>query len=139
MEAKKSSQQEIIFKPQYPLRIRLSVYLYPVGVLACLYFIFMAVVSRSIFPNIIFAFIFGFTVLSMPMIIFREISFGDEIRIKRYLLPARKIQYQDVTALTLRGLVAIHGGLPLSSVQNRPEFDRIIKRLSLQHKINLKK
>ena len=134
-----TGQEEIIFKPQYPMRIRMSVYLYPIGVIACLYFIFMAVASRSIFPNIVFAFIFGFTVLSMPMIIFREVNFGDVIRIKRYFLPSRKILYEDVTDFTLRGLVAKHGGIPLANVQNRPEFEKIIKRLAAQHKIRLKK
>jgi len=139
MPIKTASQEEIIFKPQYPMRIRMSVYLYPIGVLACLYFIYMAVLSRSIFPNIIFAFIFGFTILSMPMIIFREVRFGDAIRIKRYFLPPRKINYEDVTDFTLRGLVAKHGGIPMANVQNRSEFEKIIKRLAAQHKIKLKK
>lgn len=133
------NQEEVVFKPQYPLRIRMSVYLYPIGVIACLYFIIMAVVSRSIFPNIVFAFIFGFTVLSMPMIIFREVRFGAVIRIQRYFLPARKINYEDVTDFTLRGLVAKRGGIPLANVQNRAEFEKIIRRLAARHTINLKK
>ena len=133
----KGTMDETVFKPQYPLRIRMSVYLYPIGLIACIYFIFMA--FRAIFPNIIFAFIFGFTILSMPMIIFREVRFGERITINRYFLPHRIIQYEDVVDFTLRGLVAKHGGIPLANVQNRAEFEKIIKRLVAQHKIRLKK
>ena len=132
-------REEIVFKPQYPRRIRMTVVLYPIGVIACIYFIFMAFVSRSIFPYIIYAIIFGFTVLSMPMILFREVRFGEVITIKRYFLPRRIIHYEDVVDLTLRGLVAKRGGIPLSNVQNRSEFEKIIKRLVAQRKLTLKK
>lgn len=139
MPIKAASQEEIIFKPQYPTRILMSVILYPIGVIACVFFIFMAVASRSIFPYIIYAFVFGFTVLSMPMIIFREARFGEVITLKRYFLPRRIIQYDDVVDLTTRGLVAKRGGIPLANVQNRSEFEKIIKRLVAQRKITLKK
>ena len=89
----KTATEEPIFKPQYPLRIRLSVYLYPLGIIACIYFIFMAFVSRSIFPDIIYAFIFGFTTLSMPMIIFRDVRFDEVIAMRRYFLPRRIIRF----------------------------------------------
>lgn len=133
------TREEQVFKPQYPLRIRMSVYIYPIGVIACIFFIFMAFASRSIFPYIIFAAIFGFTVVSMPMIIFREARFGEAITIKRYFLPPRIIQYEDVIDLTQRGLVAKRGGIPLVNVENRSEFEKIIKRLVSQHKIKFKK
>jgi hypothetical protein len=139
MSEKNASHEEIIFKPQYPMRIRISVYLYPIGVVACIFFILMAVASRSIFPYVIYAIIFGFTILSMPMIIFREVKFGDVITLKRYFLPRRIIQYDDVVDFTQRGLVARRGGIPLANVQNRSEFEKIIKRLADQHKIALKK
>ena len=133
------TKEEIVFKPQYPLRIRMSVYLYPIGIIACLFFIFMAFSSQRLFPYIIFAIIFGFTTLSMPLIIFREARFGGAIMLKRYFLPSRMIQYEDVVDLTQRGLVAKHGGIPLVNVGNRLEFDKIIQRLVAQHKITLKK
>jgi hypothetical protein len=134
----RTSREELVFKPQYPARIRLSVVLYPIGVIACIFFIFMAI-TRSIFPYIIYAAVFGFTVLSMPMIIFREVRFGEVITIKRYFLLRRIIHYEDVVDLTPRGLVAKRGGIPLVNVQNRSEFDKIIKRLVAQHKLTLKK
>jgi hypothetical protein len=137
--ANNPSNQEISFKPLYPFRIRLSVILYPIGVLACIFFIFMALISRSIFPYVIYAIIFGFTVFSMPMIIFREVHFGDVITLKRYFLPRRIIHYDDVVDFTQRGLVAKHGGIPLANVQNRSEFEKIIKKLVSQHKITLRK
>jgi hypothetical protein len=135
----KSSMEELVFKPVYPMRVRLTVFLYPIGIIACIFFIYLAISSRSIFPNIIYAFIFGFTSLSMPMILFREVRFGDVITLKRYFLPRRSIRYEDVVDFTPRGLVAKHGGIPLSNVQNRADFDKIIKKLIAQHRIKLKK
>ena len=41
--SKNTASEELVFKPQYPLRIRMSVILYPIGVIACIFFIFMAV------------------------------------------------------------------------------------------------
>ena len=135
----KSSMEELVFKPAYPLRVRFTVFLYPIGIIACIFFIYLAISSRSIFPNIIYAFIFGFTTLSMPMILFREVRFGDVITLKRYFLPRRIIRYEDVVDFTPRGLVAKHGGIPLSNVQNRADFEKIIKKLVAQHRIKLKK
>ena len=134
-----SDREEIVFKPRYPLRIRISVYLYPIGVIACIFFIIMAFISRSIFPYGIYAIIFGFTALSMPVIIFREVRFGEAIVLKRYFMPARIIQYVDVTDFTLRGLVARHGGISLANLQNRADFEKIIRRLVAKHKLQLKK
>ncbi len=131
--------EEIVFKPKYPLRVRITVWLYPIGVIACIFFVIMAAISRSVFPYLIYAFIFAFTVLSMPMILFREVRFGEAITVKRYFLPRRIIQYEEVVDFTLRGLVAKRGGIPLANVQNRAEFEKIIKRLVAQHKIKMKK
>jgi hypothetical protein len=138
MTSKNPVSEDLVFKPQYPLRIRMSVFLYPIGVIACIFFIFMALISRSIFPYIIYAIIFGFTILSMPMIIFREVRFGEVITVKRFFMPRRIIQYEDVVDLTTRGLAAKRGGIPLANVQNRSDFEKIIKRLVAQHKIKLK-
>jgi hypothetical protein len=133
-----AAREEQVFKPQYPMRIRMSVFLYPIGVIACLFFIFMAIVSNRMFPYLLYALVFGFTTLAMPMIIFREVRFGEVIRIKRFFLPRRIIHYEDVVNITPRGLVAKRGGIPLVNVQNRAEFDKIIKKLVSQHKITLK-
>ena len=133
------SKEELVFKPVYPARVRFTIFLYPIGIIACIFFIFLAVSSRSIFPNIIYAFIFGFTTLSMPMVLFREVRFGDVITLKRYFMPRRIIRYEDVVDLTPRGLVAKHGGIPLANLQNRAEFEKIIKRLVIQRKIKIKK
>jgi hypothetical protein len=132
------AREDIVFKPRYPMRIRISVYLYPIGIIACIFFIFMTIYSRS-FIYAIYAFIFGFTVLSMPLVIFREVRFGEAILLKRFFMPSCIIQYEDVTDFTLRGLVAKHGGIPLANLQNRADFEKIIMRLVAQHKIHLKK
>ena len=123
-----STREDNVFKPHYSLRVRLSIFLYPIGVIACIFFIYMTIASHAVFPYAIYAIIFGFTVLSMPMIIFREVKFGETI-----------IHYEDVTDFTLRGLVAKHGGIPFANVQNRGEFEKIIRRLVARHKITLQK
>src|SRR5512140_2697793 len=134
-----TENDEMIFKPIYPPRVRFTLYLYPIGILACIFFIFMAVSARSVFPNLIFAFVFGFTTLSVPMILFREVRFGEVITLKSWFRPRRIIRYEDVVSLTPRGLVAKHGGIPLVNVQNRAEFEKIIHKLANQRKIKLVK
>ncbi len=134
-----TTKEEMVFKPVYPARMRLSVYMYPIGILACIYFVVMAAISRSIFPNLLFAAVFAFTLFSMPMIVFREAVFGERIILKRYFMPHKYIRYEDVVDLTSRGLVAKRGGIPLMNVQNRAEFEKIIRRLAAQRKIKLAK
>jgi len=75
----------------------------------------------------------------MSVVIFREVRFGRQTIVKRYFLPPSRIDYEDVTDLTPRSLVALHGGIPLVNVQNGAEFDKIIKRLATQQKIKLNK
>jgi hypothetical protein len=139
MSKNQSTKEEIIFKPRYPFRVRLTVYLAPLGLLACVFFTWLALITGRLFPNLLFAFIFGFTTISMPMIIFREARFGEAIVVKRYFLPRIIIQYKDVTGWGPRGLSARHGGIPLANVQNSKEFEAIIQRLAAQRKINLSK
>jgi hypothetical protein len=133
------TSEEIVFKPKYPARIMLTVYLYPIGVLICIFFIYMALASQKIFPYGIYALIFGFTTLSMPRILFREIRFGDVITVKRYYLQSQVYQYEDVIEFTPRMLLIHRGAIPLSNVENRSELEKIIKRLAARHKIKLKK
>lgn len=137
---KKSSDKEMVFKPKYPARIMLTVYLYPLGMVIFFLFIYMAVTSHRIFPYGLFALVFGFTLASMPLILFREIHFFDDrLILKRYFFPARTILYQDIINLTSRGLVARRGGVPLVNVQNRKEFEKTIHRLVARQKIILVK
>lgn len=134
-----SISEEIVFKPQYPRRIMLTVYLYPVGVIICLVFAYMALAAGSFIPYGIYTAIFAFTTLSMPKILFREICFGENVTIKRFFLPRQVIHYEDIVELTPRMLVLVRGGLPLVNVQNRKELEKIIKKLTSRHKINLRK
>jgi alkanesulfonate monooxygenase SsuD/methylene tetrahydromethanopterin reductase-like flavin-dependent oxidoreductase (luciferase family) len=81
----------------------------------------------------------GFTLLTVPMILFREVRFGEVITLKSWFRPRRTIRYEDVVSLTERGLVAKHGGIPLVNVQNRAEFEKIIRKLANQKRIKLVK
>lgn len=136
----KPANEEMVFKPQYPGRIKITIYLYPIGILAMLFFIYMAVATGKLLPYGIYAFIFAFTFFSMPMMLFREVRFEENgIIVKRYFRLRRVIQYADVVDLTPRGLVAKRGGIPLVNVQNRAEFEKMVKRLASQRKIKLHK
>ena len=133
------TNDELVFKPVYPARIKMTVFLYPVGVLAMLFFLFMAFATGKYFPYAVYAFIFAFTIFSMPMVIFREARFGETgIILKRYFLPRRVIHYTDVVELNARGLVAKRGGVPLVNVQNRAEFEKMVRKMASQRKFKLK-
>ena len=139
MSKNQSLKEEIVFKPQYPVRVRLTVYLAPIGLLACVFFLWLAIITGRYFPDLLFALIFSVTTFSLPMIIFREARFGEEIVVKRYFLPKAVIQYKDVTGWGPRGLSAKRGGIPLANVQNSKEFEDIIQRLAAQRKIKMSK
>lgn len=139
-QSEHGASEEMVFKPAYPARVKLSIFLYPVGIIFILVFIFMAAFTQRLMPYLIFAFVIAFTTLSMPVILFREVRFEDErIVLKRYYLPRRVVRYEDVIDLSQRGLVAKHGGIPLANVQNRAEFEKIIRKLVNQKKIKLLK
>jgi hypothetical protein len=139
MSRDKILKEEIVFKPQYPARVRLSIYLAPFGLLACILFAWLAITTGKFFPDAVIAFIFGITTLSMPTILFREARFGQAIVVKRYFLPRVTIQYKDVTGWGPRGLRARRGGIPLANVQNSREFEAILQRLVAQRKIRLER
>jgi hypothetical protein len=127
---------ELIFKPKYPARIMVTVYLYPLGVILFIFFLFLAFASARLFPYGLIAIVFGFTIITMPMILFREIHFRDQsILIKRYYFPSRTIYYEDIVDLTSRGLVARHGGVPLVNVSNRKILEKMIHKLVSRGKI----
>jgi hypothetical protein len=136
---KSSSPEELVFKPNYPPHIRFTVYLYPIGVIICIFFIYLAFNTQRIFPYSLFALVFGLTTLTMPLVLFREVRFNDAIKVKRFFLPTRTINYEDVVTLTSQGLVAKKGGIPLANVRNRDEFEKIIKNLANRKVIHLEK
>jgi hypothetical protein len=140
MTSVEKEKAETIFKPKYPPRIMLTVYLYPLGAILFILFIFLMFSSGRFFPYGLFALVFGFTLSSMPMILFREIRFLEEaIRIKRYYFPARTLSYGDIIDLTSRGLVAKRGGVPLVNVINRKDLEKMILKLASRGKIKLEK
>jgi hypothetical protein len=139
MSRDKILKEEIVFKPQYPARVRLSIYLAPIGMLACIFFAILAIITGRIFPEAVIAFIFGVTTLSMPVVLFREARFGQDIVVKRYFLPRLTIHYEDVTGWGPRGLRTRRGGIPMANVQNSKEFEAIIQRLVAQRKIKFER
>lgn len=132
---------EIIFKPKYNGSMRFAMLFWPIWAGLFLYFLYEGVNTRSYNPQGLLAFIFGAMAFTLPLRVFREARFLDEIVIKRYLKSDLKIQYQDITALTPYGLRTKTGNLALRMLRQESikEFADIINILIAEKKIKIKK
>jgi hypothetical protein len=136
-----ATKQETIYKPKYNGSMRFAMLLYPVWVGLFVYFLYAAVTTRSFNPQGFLAVVFGLMVISLPFRVFREISFGDKIIVKRYLLPDLIIEYKDITSFDKMSLSTPKSGISLYmlSQDSLEEFDRIVHSLMSTRKIKLKK
>ena len=135
------AKSETIFKPKYNGSMRFAVILYPVWVGLFLYFLYAAIITRSYNPQGFLAVVFGLMAISLPFRVFREVSFGDKITVKRYLLPDLVIEYKDITSFDKMSLSTAKAGISLYmlSHDSLEEFERVIRNLMSARKIKLKK
>lgn len=135
------TKPETIYKPKYNGSMRFAMILYPVWVGLFVYFLYAAVTTRSFNPQGFLAVVFGLMVISLPFRVFREVSFGDKIIVKRYLLPDMVIEYKDITSFDKMSLSTPKTGISLYmlSHESLQEFERIIHNLMSTRKIRLKK
>lgn len=131
---------EIVFKPKYNGSMRFALVLWPVWTGLFIYFLFESAMTRSIIPQGLLAFIFGTMAVSLPLRVFRTASFGDEIIVKRYLMPDLRIKYTEITSLSPYGLMSKKGNISLIMMNHYSaiEFGNIISQLIKEKKINLK-
>ena len=115
--------------------------LYPVWLGLFGYFLYQAIVTRSYNPQGFLAVIFGMMTISLPFRVFREVRFGDSIRVKRYLLPDLVIEYKDITSFDKMGLSTPRTGISIYMLRpdSLDEFESIVHSLMSVRKIKLKK
>jgi hypothetical protein len=132
---------ETIYKPKYNGSMRFAMFLYPVWVVLTAYFTYQWVVTRSFNPQGFLAVVFGIMTFSLPFRVFREVRFGDQVIVKRYLLPDLVIEYKDITSFDRMGLNASQKGISLYMINHDSleEFEKIIHNLMSMRKIKLKK
>lgn len=116
--------------------------LYPVWVGLFGYFLYTwLVLKHSFSPEGFLAIVFGIMAISLPFRVFRELHFGEQIIVKRYLLPDMVMEYKDIIAYDNLRLDTRNKGVSLYMLNydSREELDKTIQRLMSARKIKLKK
>ena len=132
---------ETIYKPKYNSSMKFAMILYPVWVGLLGYFCYATFTTHSYMPQGFLAVVFGIMTVSLPFRVFREIRFGEQIIVKRYLLPDLAMEYKDIIAYDNLRLDAANKGISLYMINydSHEELDKIIQRLMSARKIKLKK
>jgi hypothetical protein len=136
-----TTKSETIYKPKYNGSMRFAMILYPVWLGLFGYFLYQAIVTHSYNPQGFLAVIFGIMTISLPFRVFREVRFGENITVKRYLLPDLVIEYKDITSFDKMSLSTPKTGISIYMLMPKSldEFERIIHSLMSMRKIKLKK
>ena len=136
-----TTKSETIYKPKYNGSMQFAILLYPVWLGLFGYFLYQAIVTRSYNPQGFLAVIFGIMTISLPFRVFREVRFGENITVKRYLLPDLVIEYKDITSFDKMSLSTPRTGIStyMLTPNSLDEFDGIIHTLMSARKIKLKK
>ncbi len=132
---------EIVFKPKYNGSMRFAMILYPVWAGLFIYFGYQFAVTRSFNPQGLLAVIFGLMTISLPLRVFRELRFADQITVKRYLLPDFTIEYKDILEFNVTEIRGRKAGVSLLMMNhdNYKELEQILQRRLAEHKVKLKK
>ena len=115
--------------------------LYPVWMGLFGYFLYQVIVTRSYMPQGFLTVVFGIMAISLPFRAFREVRFGEQIIVKRYLLPDFVMEYKDIIAYDNLRFDTANKGISLYMINydSHEEFDRIIQSLMSARKIKLRK
>lgn len=136
-----NTKPETIYKPKYIGTMKFAMFLYPVWVGLTVYFLYQWAVTHSFNPQGFLAVVFGLMAGSLPFRVFREVRFGEQITVKRYLLPDLIIEYKDIIAFDRMRLDTANKGISLYMINQKSleEFEQIIHGLMSARKIKLKK
>ena len=134
-------KSETIYKPKYNGSMRFAMVLWPVWIGLFLFFIYRGITQSGLGLDAFLAFVFGAMAVTLPFRVFREVHFGDDIVVKRYLQPDLVIPYQEITKYTINGLWSKKGNISLLMLNydSAMEFGKIIQKLIGEKKIKLKK
>jgi len=133
---------ETIYKPKYTGMMKFAMYLYPIWVGLTVFSAYQWYITNAFNPQGLLTFIFGIMAASLPFRVFREVRFGDNITVKRYLLPDLTIEYKDIIVYDNKlRLDTKNKGISLYMItpDSLDEFDKIIQRLMSARKIKLTK
>jgi hypothetical protein len=121
--------------------MKFAMILYPVWVGLFGYFLYQVILTRSYMPQGFLAVVFGIMALSLPFRVFREVRFGEQIVVKRYLLPDLVMEYKDIIAYDNLRFDTPNKGISLYMINydSHAEFDKIVHSLMSARKIKLRK
>jgi hypothetical protein len=116
-----------IFKPRYPVEIRLAVILMPL-----LFFVllFSAAFSITILPMSFWVLIFSLGVISslVPFFIIREIRFLDELVVRRHFLPDIFIPFEQIVSFENTIMLSDDRKIRLGKLGNLVELNAHFQR-----------
>jgi hypothetical protein len=116
-----------IFKPRYPLHIRLLMFLPTV-----LFFGMLCNVALSFaqFPTVfwLLALVFGLVTSLIPFFFLREIRFPDEMVVRRYFLPDRFFNYKEFEGINSDSVQAGGQRIRMGQVTNLDELREMSQR-----------
>ena len=119
--------EEIVFKPKYHKKLRLSI----VG-LSLMLLIGLPLLLKDppddVWVTVSFVGL-AFMLLAMPFVLIREIRFGDRIQIYRYLLLKHDRPYQDVVDVGLTGFRLGRMHVTWSQLENGEQLAAIVDSL----------
>jgi hypothetical protein len=134
-------ETETIFKPKYSGRSAFSLYLWPISLIAFVFFTVDMIRTANFYAEGLLALMFALAAFSPPFIYFRAMQFGEEIVVKRYFLPDVVIQYGDIISFqyfslrTAKTRISLNGLTPKSF----EELDQIVNQWIGKGKIKLPK
>jgi len=137
----KMPENETIFKPHYSGRAAFSLYLWPISVIAFVFFTVDMIRTSNFYADGLIALMFALAAFSPPFIYFRALKFGEALIVKRYLLPDVVIQYGDIIGFQYFSLRTAKSRVSLNGLTSKSfeELDQIVNQLVGKGKIKLPK
>lgn len=131
---------EIIFKPRYSGRAAFTLWFWPISAIGFIYFSFESVRSGAYFSLGLLALMFGVAAFSPPFMYFRALVFGENLVVKRYLLPDLVIAYDKITSFQYFSLRTANTRVALNNLNPKSfaELDQIVNRMIKAGKIKLR-
>ena len=132
---------DIVFKPHYNGRTAVTLVIWPISVIAFVFFAVDTVRTSSYYSEGLLALIFALAAFGPPFIYFRQLRFGDALTVKRYFLPDVIIEYKDILSFQYFSLRSANARVSLNNLTPKSfeELDAIIDGLIASGKLSIKK
>ena len=105
-------ENETIFKPKYSGRSAFSLYLWPISLIAFVFFAVDMIRTFNFYAEGLLALMFALAAFSPPFIYFRSMQFGEALIVSQALFPAGR-----------GDPVQRHHQLPIFQLENRQDAD----------------